>query len=64
MTETQNTNSFKDGIDEVIEATSLTNAKRIASRKQFFQGTVINLFTDDNQENLVARKSNSSWEVM
>jgi len=64
MTETQNANSFKDRIDEVIEAKNLKNAKMIATKKHIFQGTVINLFTDGNQKNLVARKINGSWEKL
>jgi len=64
MTETQNVNSWKSFIDEVINAKNLLNAKKCASRKQFFQGTVLNLFSDENQENLIAQKVNGCWTNM
>lgn len=61
MTETSVANSYKEKIDAVINSKDLANAKRIASRKQFFKGTVLNLYLDRGQKHLVSRKINGVW---
>ena len=63
MTETQNKQSWKERVDEVIEAKNLKNAKRQATKKHIFQGTVLNLYSDKNQENLLARKIDGKWRT-
>lgn len=62
MTETTGVNCYKEDNDEIIQAESLTQAKRIASKKQFFAGTVLNLFSDSNQSDLISSKVDGKWQ--
>lgn len=56
ITEKQNVNSTRIG--EVVEAKSLSDAKRIASRSQCFCGTVM---TIEHEGHMFAYKKNGSW---
>lgn len=51
--ELQNENSFRQG--EKITASTLTSAKRLASRRQVFCGTVLTIETEGGD--VLARKS-------
>lgn len=61
MTETPIANVYKQRIDVVINSKTLKSAKSVATRKQFFKDTVINLYLDNRQKNLVSRKINGVW---
>ncbi|MCG8608967.1 MAG: hypothetical protein MI864_00385 [Pseudomonadales bacterium] len=55
--EVQNLNSEREG--DRIEASSLTQAKRTASRNQFFQGTVLRIESEGGF--LLAYKKDGQW---
>ena len=55
--EVQNINSEREGVR--IETTSLTQAKRIASRNKVFQGTVLRIESDGGF--LLAYKKDGQW---
>ena len=56
ITEKQNVGSTRNG--NLVEASSLTSAKSIATRTQCFTGTVL---TIERNEILVAYKENGKW---
>jgi len=57
--ELQNAQSHTDGYD-TIEAASLTEAKRKASRMQAFQGTVLELSSNETGV-ILSRKTDGRW---
>lgn len=57
--ELENPQSFRKG--SVIDAVNLTSAKRAASRRQQFQGTVLVLETDHGTR--LAIKEGKKWEA-
>lgn len=56
ITETQNANSTREGIE--IQAINLTAAKRAASKAQCFEGTVLSIYSQNGV--LLARKQ-KTW---
>ena len=59
ITETQNVQSQRAG--EIIEAKDLAQAKRKASAAQFFKGTTMKVYSE-NQTTLLAVKQNGKWK--
>ena len=59
ITETQNYQSQRAG--EIIEAKDLTQAKRMASYLQFFQGTTMKIYAE-NKTTLLAVKQKGKWK--
>ena len=63
VAELSNKNSYAKA--EVIEAKSLTSAKRIASRNQVFYGTVMEIGYDVNEDGFIlkpiAQKIDGKW---
>lgn len=57
ITEKQNTNSTRKG--EAIQAKSLTQAKRAASRMQGFEGTVMTIESENGHE--ISYKEDGKW---
>lgn len=57
ISELQNVNSTRKGY--TVEAKDLAAAKRIASKKQFFQGTVLEI---SDAKGRLAVKENGKWE--
>jgi hypothetical protein len=57
ITELQNANSTRKG--EMVEAKSLTEAKRKASRMQMFQGTALEVADADGL--ILSTKENGAW---
>jgi len=57
ISEKQDINSFREG--EVINAKNLTQAKHIASKLQFFKGTVLTIRNRDGA--LLAYKRAEKW---
>ena len=57
ITELQNANSTRQG--EMVEAKSLADAKRKASRMQTFQGTVLEVSDADGL--ILSTKQNGAW---
>lgn len=45
---------------DVIEAKSLSSAKRLASKKQYFQGTTLQLFSD-NKIRIAYKEHKQKW---
>lgn len=58
ITETQNANSIRKGYE--IQAKDLASAKRIASKNQVFEGTVLSIYNE--KEELLTRKQ-KTWFV-
>lgn len=56
ITETQNINSTREGYE--VTCSSLSSAKRIASKKQCFFGTCLTIF--DCNKNIISVKSGES----
>ena len=59
ITETQNSQSQRAG--EIIEAKDLTQAKRMASYLQCFQGTTMKIYAE-NKTTLLAVKQKGKWQ--
>ena len=63
VAEIQNAGSYREA--DKIEASSLAAAKRIASRNQCFQGTVLEIGESVNEQGFItdpiARKENGRW---
>lgn len=57
ITEKQNVNSTRKG--EIVEAKTLTAAKIAASKRQFYQGTVLTIHSPSGE--LLAVKKNGGW---
>jgi hypothetical protein len=57
VVEKQNSNSVREGTD--FEANSLTAAKRMATRKQCFQGTFLELL--EGIYTVAVKESNGKW---
>lgn len=57
ITEKQNVNSVRDGYH--VEASSLTEAKKLATKNQMFQGTVL---TVEHLGQLLSVKTGKKWE--
>jgi hypothetical protein len=55
--EIQNAGSYRDG--ELIHSKSLTHAKKIATKRQVFQGTVMRI--EDVRGNVLAVKEGRRW---
>jgi hypothetical protein len=67
ITEKQNQNSHRAG--ELIQAANLSAAKRIASRMQVFQGTIIEISSpnqsmpeDTDADTVLAHKLKGKWQ--
>lgn len=60
VTELQNANSSRKG--ESIEAADLASAKRKAARMQMFQGTVLEIATENGVR--LAIKRDGKWETL
>lgn len=56
VTEKQDLNSYREG--KLIEASSVTEAKRKASRMQVFYGTILTICDD---EGLICYKKDKVW---
>ena len=61
MQEVENLQSVKNSFDLALAATSLSSAKRVTSKHQFFQNTVLKLYADFGCKNLLAYKKNNKW---
>ena len=63
VAEIQNADSYREA--EKIEAKNLTAAKRIASRSQCFEGTILEIAESVNEQGFItdpiARKENGRW---
>jgi hypothetical protein len=63
VAEIQNAGSYREA--DKIEASSLAAAKRIASRNQCFDGTVLEIAESVNEQEFIidpiARKENGRW---
>lgn len=57
ITELQNAQSSRKG--EAVEAESLTSAKRKASQLQMFQGTVMEIASENGA--VISRKQDGKW---
>jgi hypothetical protein len=61
MQEVQNVQSYKNCFDTAIGAISLASAKRVASKHQLLQSTVLKLYADYKCTILLAYKKNGKW---
>jgi hypothetical protein len=65
IAELQNRNSYRKA--EKIDAKTLTAAKRVATRRQAFQGTVLEIGTTVNSQgfilNPIAVRENGRWKT-
>lgn len=61
MQEVDNLQSYKKNFDVAIGAISLSSAKRVASKSQVLQGTILKLYSDFRCKNLLAYKKEGKW---